>query len=79
MVENNLYTLEIDDNLDGKFREMQKRFKEGEKIVSTNIDGKKMFVTTEVPERDGKNLLLDALRAGKMPGFGHKVNDQKKI
>lgn len=72
MSKNNIYTLVIDDNLDGSFREMSKRFKKGEKIISTNIEGKKMLVITEVSEE--VNLLLESLRSGKMTQFGKRKN-----
>lgn len=54
---NFFYTLVLDSDLDGKFRELKKKFKPGERIISTNIEGNKMFVTTEAPDA-GKNLLL---------------------
>lgn len=71
MAKNNIYTLELDDNLDGKFRELQRRFKKGERIISTNTSGNKMLVTTETPEKE-TNLLLDDLRAGRMTQFGQR-------
>ena len=72
MSKNNLYTLVIDDKLDGKFREMKKRFQDGEKIIDTAVHGNKMLVTTEVSQNKEKNLLLEDLRAGKLSEFGEK-------
>jgi len=75
-MENHVYTLIVDDNLDGKFREMKKRFRPGEKIVNTNVSGNKMIVFTESPEQkrgQSRNLLLDDLKAGKLKNFGQKA------
>ena len=73
---NHVYTLILDDNLDGKFREMKKRFRSGEKIISTITSGNKMIVTTEAPVQvrgQSRNLLLDDLKAGKLKNFGQKA------
>ena len=59
MAKNNLYTLVIDDNLDGKFRELKRRFKKGEKILTSVIHGDKMIVTTEIVNESNSKLLLE--------------------
>jgi len=53
---NHLYKLKLDDKLDSTFKELQKQFKKGERIVGTAIKGNEMIVTTEAP--DNKRQLL---------------------
>ena len=75
-MENHVYTLTVDDSLDGKFRELKSRFRPGEKIVDTKISGNKMIVITESPARvrgQSRNLLLDDMKAGKLKKFGQKA------
>ncbi len=71
MARNNIYTLILDESLNKKFQEMQRKFRKGEKIISQQASGNKLLVTTEILG-ESKNLLLDDLRAGRMPEFGER-------
>lgn len=64
MAKNNIYTLYVDADLDSKLRQFQSQLKEGERIVAQSTvplpDGRtKLVITTEVPDRKGRNLLLE--------------------
>lgn len=72
-MKNRIYQLPIDADLDLRFKELQKQFAVGEKLVSTSVheELRLMIITTEVaePTRRGqsRNLLLEEIDSGKIP------------
>lgn len=66
---NKIYILDINDNVESVFVELQNTWSLNEVLVSTAVADKKLIVTTEVSNLAGrpKNLLLDEIDRGKIP------------
>lgn len=66
---NKIYMLDINDDVDAAFTELQNTWSSNEVLVSTAVADKKLIVTTEISSLAGrpKNLLLDEIDRGKIP------------